>query len=192
MTETDQQAGAFRLGVVTTALELFSAQGYESTTVEQIAAASGISRRTFFRQFRSKEDVVFADHDALIAGLEAGLARPHDDPWRAVTDGALSVFHHFQQQRALATLRYRVVAQVPALRERELVSGYRYERVFTEALRRTLPATDPARLVGFASAVTAVHNFVLRQMVRGEPTATADRLSAAFDELRFRFAQPEP
>jgi AcrR family transcriptional regulator len=51
----------FRTLVVAESIRLFGENGYESTTVEQIAAAAGISRRTFFRQFRAKEDVIFAD-----------------------------------------------------------------------------------------------------------------------------------
>lgn len=57
-----EESTDFRLTVATAALDLFSVKGYDSTTVDDIAVAAGISRRTFFRQFRAKEDVVFADH----------------------------------------------------------------------------------------------------------------------------------
>ena len=56
-------------GVVAAALELFSAQGFDQTSVEQIAKAAGVSRSTFFRQFGGKEDVVFIDHEALLDEL---------------------------------------------------------------------------------------------------------------------------
>ena len=46
------------MDVMLGALDLFEAKGYETTTVDEIAEAAGISRRTFFRQFRAKEDVV--------------------------------------------------------------------------------------------------------------------------------------
>jgi AcrR family transcriptional regulator len=61
------------LAIQREALRLFTKQGYEATTVEQIAAASEVSQTTFFRYFSSKEDVVL--HDALdplaMAALEA-------------------------------------------------------------------------------------------------------------------------
>jgi len=63
-----------RNAVVSAALDLFVAQGFESTSVEQIAQAAGVSRSTFFRQFGGKDDVVFSDHDVLLAQLRDFLA----------------------------------------------------------------------------------------------------------------------
>src|SRR5665648_501600 len=61
------------------ALELFTAQGYDATTVEQIATAAGVSHMTFFRHFPTKESVLVEDpYDPLIA--EAVRAQPTDLP----------------------------------------------------------------------------------------------------------------
>ena len=49
------------------ALRVFGEKGFDQATAEDLAEASGISRATFFRRYRSKTDVLFADHDALIA-----------------------------------------------------------------------------------------------------------------------------
>jgi AcrR family transcriptional regulator len=53
-------AATSRQDVARAALDLFARQGYDETTVDEIAAAVGISRRTFFRYYESKPDVVWA------------------------------------------------------------------------------------------------------------------------------------
>ncbi|MBM7459172.1 TetR family transcriptional regulator [Rhodococcus coprophilus] len=177
----------FRVHVVTQAIRLFSEFGYESTTVEQIAAAAGVSRRTFFRQFRSKEDVIFADHESLLERVAEYLSGSFGDPWLAACDAAELVFGHFRDRRELAVWRYRVVQRVPALRERELVTTYRYERLFTDFLRAAVPSAEPVRTVSFAAAMTATHNYLLRAMIRGDETATAERLHRALYDVRRTF-----
>ncbi|WP_024802427.1 TetR family transcriptional regulator [Nocardia sp. BMG51109] len=169
----------FKLAVIDHALRLFAEKGYEATTVDEIAEAAGISRRTFFRQFRSKEDVVFADHEAQLAQARAYLAAAQGDPWDAVCEAVVGVFERFTQTRDLAARRYRVVRQVPALRDREIVTVFRYERLFTDYLRERLPGLPDLTLIQFTAAVTATHNFLLRRMVRGQEEAGAGDLRAA-------------
>src|SRR5262245_21212277 len=112
------ESARFRLGVVDHALRLFAEQGYEATSVDEIAAAAGISRRTFFRQLGSKEDVVFAVHEAQLAEAREFLAAAVGDPWDAVCEVVVGLFERFTQTRELAAWRYRVVREVPALRDR--------------------------------------------------------------------------
>ncbi|MGS2808915.1 TetR family transcriptional regulator [Nocardia sp. MW-W600-9] len=164
-------AAQFRLTVVDQALRLFAERGYEATTVDEIAVAAGISRRTFFRQFRSKEDVIFADHEFQLALAEDSLRRAEGDPWDAVCEAVIGVFERFTQWRDIAARRYQVVRRVPALREREIVTVFRYERLFTDFLRERLPEAPDLARVQFTAAVTATHNYLLRRMVRGEPAA---------------------
>ena len=52
------------------AVRLFDQQGYDATRAVDIAEASGISRSTFFHQFWSKEDVIFADHEELVQHID--------------------------------------------------------------------------------------------------------------------------
>ncbi len=156
-----------RSAVVAAALELFQQQGYDQTSVEQIAKAAGVSRSTFFRQFGGKEDVVFADHEVLLEEVRAFLAEGHDDPWIAVCDASERVFAHFARDPEMARRRYQIVREVPALRGREIITVFRYERLFDEYLRSSLPGLDPLDAVGYSALVTAVHNHVLRQLLRG-------------------------
>ncbi|WP_338837283.1 helix-turn-helix domain-containing protein [Gordonia polyisoprenivorans] len=182
-----------RTQVVAASIRLFSEYGYESTTVDQIAADAGVSRRTLFRQFRSKEDMIFADHEALIAQVAERLgadefapdeAADGPDPWTDVCDAAEIVFTHFLATRDLAVRRLHVVTRVPALRDRELVTTYRYQRVFEEFLRRRLPDESPERIVAFAAAVTSVHNYLLRSMIRGDADATVTTLRRELCRIR--------
>ncbi len=174
---------AFRLSVVDHALRLFADQGYEATAVDEIAEAAGISRRTFFRQFRSKEDVVFADHEAQLAQARAYLDAARGDPWDEVCEAVVGVFERFTRTRELAARRYRVVRQVPALRDREIVTVFRYERLFTDYLRTALPQTPDLALIQFTAAVTATHNYLLRRMVRGESDGGVADLRAALASI---------
>ena len=65
---------------------LFAEQGYEDTTVAAIARAAGVSRRSFFRYFSSKEDVVVGTTDALAEDVLAAFARrpQHEPPLVAI------------------------------------------------------------------------------------------------------------
>lgn len=147
------------------AIELLLNQGYSTTSVEELADASGISRSTFFRKFGSKEDIVFADHERILARVKEDLAGVTTDPLRTVADAALWVFDQHVRHRKTSLLRSRLLHQVQTLRDRELVTRHRYERIFLQHLQASLPQGDDREFgaVAFASAVVAVHNRALRQ-----------------------------
>ncbi|MER5841066.1 TetR family transcriptional regulator [Streptomyces prasinus] len=77
---------AVQAEIAATAMQLFLEQGFESTTMEQIAVEIGISRRSLFRYFDTKEDIVLGDHAEHGRTLRAALeARPADEPpWEAL------------------------------------------------------------------------------------------------------------
>lgn len=181
---------ASRTAVIAAALDLFADNGFDQTSVEQIASAAGVSRSTFFRQFGGKDDVVFADHEVLLASLREFLDGPHEDPWLAVCTASELVFEHFFADPVVARRRYEVVREVESLREREIVTVFRYERLFDEYLRRALPGLDPLDAVEFAAAVTAAHNHVLRRLLRGEDVSVAV-LRTALARVRARFGVSE-
>jgi AcrR family transcriptional regulator len=101
------------------AMRLFQEQGYEATTIEQIAAAVDISPSTFFNYFPTKEDVVFNDpYDPLI--VSTFLARPSHESLgvavrNTIREGLLSVF---EQDREVILARGRLTMGVPELRAR--------------------------------------------------------------------------
>lgn len=176
-----------RTAVVTAAIDLFAAQGFEATSVDEIARATGMSRSTFFRQFGGKDDVIFADHDALIGHLRAFLDEGHPDPWVAVCEATKLVFRYFSGDPELARRRYQVVRQVAALRDREIVTVFRYSRLFDEYLRREVPGLDPIDAVGYTALVTAAHNHVLRRLLRGGKAVPMSALQSALDNAMRRY-----
>src|SRR5215213_8957996 len=105
------------------AFELFSAQGFDATSVDDIAQRADVGRTTFFRHFRAKEDVVFPDHPGLAAAVAGRLeASGTDEPLRAVTDAALLVLDRYLAEGDRARARYRLVTSVEPLRARELAA----------------------------------------------------------------------
>lgn len=99
-------------------MRLFQEQGYDETTIEQIAAAVDISPSTFFNYFPGKEDVVIYDrYDPLIFSMIASY--PRSQPLSAAVRFALDSLGHFMQADREAILaRAKLSLQVPQLRAR--------------------------------------------------------------------------
>ena len=117
------------------AADLFESQGYDATTIDDIAVRAGIGRRTFFRYYRTKEDVIFPDHDELLAKVSERLYLSAEETGlEAVLQAVRVVLRQYVETREMSLLRYRLVREVPALREREIVSVARYQRAFRERL----------------------------------------------------------
>ena len=107
-----------RESIQRTALRLFEKQGYEETTIEQIAAAVEISPSTFFNYFPTKEDVVLYDaYDPM--AIQLFLDRPKDEPLnvglRRVLEGLAATF---QRDEQMILARGRLFLDVPELRAR--------------------------------------------------------------------------
>lgn len=154
------------------AYALFEQQGYAATTVDQIAAEAGVGRTTFFRAFGSKEDVIFPDHDALVARVAARLSTLGSDPLAApigATEAARIVLEHYLDEGDLARARYRLTASVPTLRDREVSSTAGYRRLFRDALRSWTGEEegDDLRAEVIAGSIVTAHNHVLRRWLRG-------------------------
>jgi hypothetical protein len=104
------------------------------------------------------------------------------------------VFDHHVGQRETSLARHRLLQQVPALRDRELVTTHRYERAFTAYLRDTLPPDRSMTTISiaFAAAVVAVHNAILRRWLRNPHLDLRPELEEAFADLRRVAAAPLP
>jgi AcrR family transcriptional regulator len=122
----------------TAALDLFVENGYEQTTVAQIADRAGLNRATFFRHFKDKREVLFAGEDVL-AGLFANaiLAASPDATLSECLQAALAAagVAMTPQRRAAAARRILVVAENSELQERSQLKHARIANSITEALR---------------------------------------------------------
>jgi mycofactocin system transcriptional regulator len=106
-----------REDVARAALDLFNRQGYDETTVDEIAGAVGVSRRTFFRYYDSKRDVVWGEFDAELVRLGDQLgAAPGDEPMMDVLRRAVVATNRFGAGE-LHELRIRMglISSVPTL-----------------------------------------------------------------------------
>jgi AcrR family transcriptional regulator len=132
------------------AMALFLERGFEATTLDDIAAAADISRRSFFHYFASKEDVVFTWQEGSTTALIAAVAaRPADESMLTAAENAiLAVVGQLKPGEAIAIARLK--RDNPALQARDQVKHEELERALAEALgKRAGPKTDKlqARLV---------------------------------------------
>ncbi|KOV92307.1 MULTISPECIES: TetR family transcriptional regulator [unclassified Streptomyces] len=161
-----------RDALVGAAFRLFLEHGYEQTTVDDIVTLAGVGRRSFFRYFPSKEDVVFPDHERCLADMTAFLAAggPEHDPVRRVCDAARLVFGMYAENPTFSVQRYQLTRQVPGLRAYELSVVWRYERALAEYLRARFAGRPDGILNAdvIAAAVVAAHNNALRSWLRSD------------------------
>lgn len=180
------------------AMELFATKGYEATTVDEIAAAAGVARRTFFRHFRSKEEAIFPDHDDTLVRAEAVLnaAPAHEHPLDTVCRGIKEVMRMYAARPEISVARYKLTREVPTLREAEIASVARYERLFTRYLLGHFDEhapddganDDPLLAEVAASAVVTAHNHVLRRWLRADGQGDVEaELDHAFAIVRRTF-----
>jgi AcrR family transcriptional regulator len=93
--------------ITQTGLDLFVSNGYEETTLDEIAAAAGISRRTFFHYFKSKDEILLAWQSAVADSIHSAvLMEPtHQSPIDALCGALLKMVAHFDKGAAIDVAR---------------------------------------------------------------------------------------
>jgi AcrR family transcriptional regulator len=172
------------------ALDLFAVKGFEQTTVAEIANRVGVTKRTFFRQFIDKRDVLFADSEEMewqlaeatagapaeFAALEAMAAAVAGLDWLGVAPREV----HRQRQE--------VIAVSPELTERELIKLEAITAAFASGLRRRGIEENKALLAAQAGMV--VFRTAYRRWVEADKdTDIAHVVSAVISELRLLAAE---
>jgi mycofactocin system transcriptional regulator len=169
------------------ALELFRERGFEETPVEDIASAAGISRRTFFRYFGSKNDILFGNFDLLLRELEEWLASaPDDRPMFEVIAEATMRFNRVHTDGSVAHReRMELILHTPALRANAALRNAEWQAVVARyaARRMAQPADDLGpQLAGYIALGAA--SAAYEQWLRDESSDLADLVERAFTMAR--------
>jgi AcrR family transcriptional regulator len=152
------------------AISLFLERGYEQTTVQDIAAATGLTERTFFRHFADKREVLFHGQQEYQATfLEGVAAAPHGSTPFGLAVAAIAAADVFfpADHRPWSQQRQAVIDANPALLERELLKRSALGDALTLAIaERGVPEAD-ARIAA-ETGVTAFHLAFRLWIERGE------------------------
>jgi AcrR family transcriptional regulator len=119
------------------AMALYGERGYEQTTVAEIAERAGLTKRTFFRYFADKREVLFWGSELLEQQMVAAIeAAPESASALGMIEAALDAAGaRFEEVREFAGTRHRIIASSPELQERELIKGASLAAGMTRALR---------------------------------------------------------
>ena len=130
--------GTSRRELEVIALRLFTANGFEKTTVDQIAAGAGVSRRAFFRYFDSKPDVLWGDFDTEVATIRVLLDEvPAGLPvMEAVRQAVLAANHYRAADVPELRARMALIGSVPALMASAAVHYDAWERAVSDFVAR--------------------------------------------------------
>jgi AcrR family transcriptional regulator len=179
-----------REALVTAAVDLFERNGYERTTVADIAAAAEIGTRTFFSYFASKEDVLFPEADARVQATVDAIAtrtpaeRPADVLLRALRS-ATSASDEIVSPTA--RLRLRLMREVPALLGRGLQIQVAAQREIGRHLAAAYPdELDEVSAAALAGALTGAVSAALMVLFddparMADPASMRDALQRATD-----------
>jgi AcrR family transcriptional regulator len=168
------------------ALRLFGEQGYEATTVEQIAVDAGVSHMTFFRYFHAKEDVALSDTYApMLAGVleRTPASWPLTDRIRAALLQGLRQIYDSERDALLA--QNKLIVATPVLRERLWASQMATQQLILQAVGAD--QGDPARRftdrVTVAACLAAATTAVLSWVENDGTPELPDLIEQAFDAI---------
>jgi mycofactocin system transcriptional regulator len=168
------------------ALELFSRHGFVETTVDEIAEVAGIARRTLFRYYPSKNDLVWGDFDTRLAELEAWLAAaPTDRPLLETVRDAVVRFNALAPEEVAShRQRMSLILYVPALQAHSTLRYARWRGVVARFAAARLQKSEDdlgPQLVGHVALAAAVAAY--ERWLGNEGTDLNALLSSAFDAV---------
>jgi mycofactocin system transcriptional regulator len=172
------------------ALDLFAERGFEATTVDDIAAAVGVGRRTLFRYFESKNDIAWGDFDWVMERLRVALAEGDELPlMEALRHGVVESNRYPADQEPGLRTRMTLITGTAALQAHSALRYAAWRGVVAEwAAGRLGEAPDDLRprVIGYAALGSAMASF--ERWVASEGEDLLELLDAAFVNLAAGFA----
>lgn len=167
------------------AMALYSERGFDHTTVDDIAQRAGVTRRTFFRHFADKREVLFGSGSAEgIAVKIAVQSAPNDaSPLEVVAIGLQALAAKLDADGEAAIRRIRVVRASPELSERQLIKFTALAGALAQALRAR-GVHDPAAILAAESGVTALRVASDRWIEDPRSQTLSSRLAETLAALR--------
>jgi len=177
------------------ALRLFAERGFDDVTVDDIAAAAGIGRRTFFRYYKSKNDAVWGDFESELQRMRSSLAAfPPQTPVMDVLREAIVAFNHLDPaQVPWHRARMRLILEVPALQAHSTLRYADWRAVVSEYVAARLGQPQDALLpqvIAYICLGAAVAAY--EQWLRDEDADLGDLLDRALSTLGPLALDPGP
>jgi mycofactocin system transcriptional regulator len=172
------------------AFDLFDRQGFERTTVEDIANATGIGRRTFFRYFPSKNDVPWGDFDGELARMRRRLSTvPASEPLMRSIRKAIVDFNRVAPEQVPAhRRRMELILRVPALQAHSTLRYAAWRQVIADFVAdRTGLAPQALLPQAVAYAMLGVAVAAYEQWLRSDEDDLCELLEAAMRRVSFSF-----
>lgn len=190
-----RQPASSRAQIEHAAFRLFDERGFEQTTIDDIASAAGIARRTFFSYFASKNDVPWGSFQHELIHLRETLAATPDGIpiWEAIRRAVLRFNTVEPAEQPWHRRRLALILGTPALQAHSTLRYTEWRDVITEFVARRMDRPEGALIVqtiGYTSLAVAIAAYDV--WLRDEDSDLLDLLDHAFQGVAGGFAGPDP
>lgn len=177
-----------RLDLASAALRLFEERGFDAVTVDDIAAEANVSRRTFFRYFETKEDVIIVEAEGKIAAMRSSLRDgPPDEPTLdALRRGSLALIVAYWDAD-LAPVIVRLLEREPKLAATVLAYQVRFAETLAYELAIDLGVDvrlDPRPRILAHAAISMLRTAMAARLAEPDGDTPIELAEAAFDRGR--------
>ena len=185
-----------RRGIEIAAIDLFEANGFDRTTIEDIAAKADIAPRTFFYYYETKEDVVLADYATRLERIIDELSKQpaSEAPWTALRASFVVVASDYESQRDQLVRRFTIMAANPSVYARSLQLQAGWETALTNVLtERTGTDIDIGTGIGIgprlmaAAALACMRSSLQYWLLTGHTTPMPELINDCFERLATGF-----